>query len=221
MMMNHIRAWMAFLPVVSIGLAGPLGCDRNPRLVGKDIRNVTVRAVTHYGITLDEDAAPKKTAFVLLRAMWEDFFAEDEAQRKAALDVQFDVAAANAIAGRNPTSLGRNEIVYQTVHRWTPTVSHYVHDFETEWEQANGRLIEVGPIQGRGAGSGGAEFQALMEVADADADPNARVMLVVQLVQDTGLWRVTQVGFIQGARGLPDRASVADIPVDEGAFPGE
>ena len=220
MMMPKVRAWIAFALIASLGPVGPIGCDRNVRLADKDIRDVNVRAVTHFGITLDEQATPEQTAFVLLRAIRDDFFASDEAQRKAALNIQFDVAAADVIAARNPTSLSRDEIIYQVVNHWTPAVSHYVRGFETEWEKAKVRFLRVGPKPARNAKPGVEECQVLMEVEDPSGDLNAQVLLVVGLIQDSGFWRVRQVGFIPDARALPEKATRADNAAEVEASPG-
>ena len=117
------------------------GCSRDVRLTGRTIPSVTVRAVTHYGVTLDEPASPEQVAYVLLRAIRDDFLAGDEAAREAALAIQFDVCAARELAARNPTSAHRDEFIYSIVHHWTPTVSHYVHDFEPDWAKSQGRFV--------------------------------------------------------------------------------
>lgn len=221
MMIMNFRAGIAILPVALLGLVGPLGCGRNAHLADKDIRDVTVRTVTHFGITLDEQASPKKTAFVLLKALRDDFFATDEAQRKAAIDVQYDVAAADVLAAKNYTSLSRSELLYRVVSQWTPTVSHYIHDLETEWPQTRARLVRVGPKPARNGKPGVQECQVLMEVADAGADPNAQVMLVVYMIQDGGFWRVLQLGFVPSAREFPDVTSKPERPAAEVESPSD
>jgi hypothetical protein len=212
MMIMNFRAVVAILPVAVLGLAGPVGCSRNAHLADKDIRDVTVRSVTHFDIKLDEQATAKETAFVLLKAMRDDFFASNEAQRKAAIDVQYDVAAADVLTDRISTTLSRSELLYRVVSQWTPTVSHYVHDLETEWPQARERLVRVGPRPARNGKPGVQECQVVLEVADADADPNAQVLLVAYMIQDGGFWRVLQLGFVPGAREFPDGTSTTGRP---------
>jgi len=207
-----IRLWL--IPALAIGLGWAAGCNRDVRLADQDVKTVTVKPVTHYGVALDEKGSPEQTVYVLLRALRDDFLAQDKAERDAALDMQFDVCAADAIAARNPTSLGRDEYVHRTVSQWTPTVSHYVHDFETEWEKAEARLVRVGPKTPGDSDTGAQECQILMETNDPSGDPNARVVLVVGLIQDEGLWRVLRVGFTPQARALRKRTPAADPGTD-------
>ncbi|UCE59773.1 MAG: hypothetical protein JSU63_20315 [Phycisphaerales bacterium] len=195
------RSWIAAALTLA-ALTVSLGCERNVRLSGKKIRSTTVGPVTHYGITLDEEASPEQTAFVLLRALRDDFLAPDDAAREAALDVQFDVCAANVIADSNPTSIGRDEFIHQMVHQWTPTVSHYVDDLETEWEEAKPRFVRTGPNPAGNGKEGVLECQILLELDEPGGEPGARVVLVVGLIQDTGLWRVLRVGFTPSTRSL-------------------
>lgn len=214
MMMRHVRARITYLAIASAAAAGTVGCDRNPRLADTDIRSVTVRPVTHYGITLDDTATPEQTTFVLLKAMREDFHASNDAQRKAALDVLFDVAAADAIVARTLTSLNRDEVIHQIVNRWTPTVSHYVDDFDTEWEPVLDRFVRVGPKLVGNAGFDVHECQILMEVGDGGGDLRDQVLLAVSLIQEQGLWRVQQVGFVADTRLLPDTMTRARDAVE-------
>ncbi|MFQ5590373.1 MAG: hypothetical protein ACE5HE_04340 [Phycisphaerae bacterium] len=216
----HQSTGTALAALVLVWLGGVSGCERNVRLAGKKIRHATVRAVTHYGMTLDEDAPPEQTAFVLLRAIRDDFLAPDAVARARALDTQFDVVAADVIAARNPTSLTRDELVYHIVNHWTPTVSYYVNDFETDWEKAKSRFVRVGPIDAGRAEPGVQECQILMEARDPSGDPQAQVLLAIGLIQDGGLWRVTQVGFIADARALPDAVRRAGDSAEVSVSPG-
>jgi len=180
-------------------------CSRDARLVGRNVRkDVTVRAVTHYNVTLDEAATPEQVAYVALRAVRDDFLATDTEEREAALDRQFDVCAADVIATRNRTGLKRDEFVYAVVHRWTPTVSHYVADFETDWEAAAERFVRTDPRLSKESHSDAMECEVLMEVNDPSGDPSAHALLVVYLAQDGGFWRVIHLGFD------PTRRSIAN-----------
>ncbi len=193
-----------------VGIGGAAGCNRDVRLAGKGVKSVAVRPVTHYGVTLDEQASPEQTAFALLHAIRDDFFALNKADRDAALAKQFDVCAANVIAGRNPTSLGRDQYVHRAVTQWTPTLSHYAGDFETDWGKAEGRFVRVGPKPVGEEDSAAQVCQILMEVNDPNGDPNSRAVLVVSLVEDEELWRVARVGFTARARALKRRPAAID-----------
>lgn len=177
-------------------------CARDPRLVGKDLRDPTVRSVTHYGRTLGTDATPEEVAYVALRAIHDDFRAADAAERERALDVQYDVCAANVIADSNRSSLTRPEHLYRVVNLWTPTVSHYADDFPPGWEEANKRLVlRMGADTATGKTGDSSRdpdrCTVLIEVDDvpAERDPAARVVIAVYLARDKGLWRVTHLGF--------------------------
>ncbi len=188
---------------VICGLLACSACSRDARLAGRNVRkDVTVRAVTHYGVTLDEAASPEQVAYVALRAVREDFSGTDPEEREAALDKHFDVCAADVIAARNRTGLKRDEFVYAVVRRWTPTVSHYVADFETDWEAASERFGRTDPRPPKGSNADALECEVLMEVDDPSGDPSARALLVVYLAQDSGFWRVVHLGFDPTRRSI-------------------
>jgi len=180
-------------------------CNRDVRLAGKDVPTVKVQPVEHYGLKLDASASPEQVAYVALRAIREDFKAEDEAARKKALAVQFDVCAADVIQARNRTSVERDEFIYSVVYHWTPTVSHYVDDFPTDWPAAQARMhrravtVAGKPVDAADAEN---ECEIAMEVQDPSGDPNAQVVLLVWLAKDSGLWRVTHLGFDRSARSI-------------------
>jgi hypothetical protein len=179
------------------------GCGGDARLAGHKIRSVTVRSVTHYGITLDQQAAPEQVAFVLLRAIRDDVSAKTRGDREAALDKQFDLCAANVLQKRNRTSMPRDEFVHGVVYHWAPTVSHYVGDFETDWGQAAARLVRTKPNTDSKASP--EETEVYMELADPGGDPKARVVMVIWMAQDGGFWRVTHLGFDSTRRLVGDK----------------
>ena len=85
--------------------------------------------------------------------------------------------------------------------RWTPTVSHYAHDFETDWDQAKTRLVRRDfPSTALKIATGATKV--VMEVDDPSGDRDACVVLVVWLVRDSGFWRVTHLGFETGKRSI-------------------
>ena len=194
------RVWVGAAAIIGLGSVLCGGCSRDVRLADRKLRSVTVQTVTHYGLTLDQSASPQRVAYVLLRAIRDDFLARSEADRETALDKQFDICAVNVIATGNRAYANRDELIYNVVYRWTPTVSHYVHDFETEWEKAQERLVLRGPRPLQGSQDGLMECEVLMEVDDPSGDPNARVVMVAYLAQDKGFWRVLHLGFDQRSR---------------------
>jgi len=204
---------------IVLACAAVSGCNRDVRLAGRKLRDVQVRTVAHYGVTLAPEASPKQVAFVLLRAIREDFEASSEAEREAALDVQFDVAAANELQKFNSLGLSRDEALFNFVYRWTPTVSHYAEQFPVEWQAAEARLLQVGPKSPAEAQGGAKECQVLIEVQDPGGDPNAGAVLVVWLVEDTGYWRVLRAGFAPKLRALPVRKTQNALPPDESTAP--
>ncbi|MCH7592343.1 MAG: hypothetical protein IH989_06155 [Planctomycetes bacterium] len=188
---------------MSVALCVALGgCSRDARLVGRNVRSVTVKPVTHYGVTLDENATPKQVAYVLTRAIRDDFLAATSQDREASLDVQFDICAANVINARNSTAVSRDEFVYTVVYHWTPTVSHYVRGFDTDWAKAEPRLVQSAVHTDGADGGGTKKCEVRMELADPDGDPGAGVVMIAWLARDKGLWRVTHVGFDRTRRKL-------------------
>jgi hypothetical protein len=194
------------------------------RLDERELRDVKIRTVTHYGLTLDEAADPESVAFVALSAIREDFEAgEDTAKREAALDKQFDVAAVEYIADQNHSSRTREEFLLSVIRVWTPVVAHYVGDFPTTLEDARSRFVLRKAKVAEGAPE---KADVLMEVDDlaAGRDPNARVVLVVYLVKDGGYWRVTHVGFDTSTQDPEARRRIAKrgsspVPANANASP--
>lgn len=179
-----------------------LGCRQDAVLGNRPMKAVTVRSVTHYGVTLDQNAAPNDVAYVALRAIRDDFLAKTPAERDVALDTQFDLVAANVLGQRNRSPLTRDEWVNQVVYLWTPTISHYVRDIETDLDGLKSRLV-VSKVRET---NGTKECNVFLEVADPSGDPNARVVLAVYMAQDSGHWRVLHFGFVQNRRSISTRA---------------
>jgi hypothetical protein len=220
-MMNPYRAWLRIVVVAGVALALWCGCSRDARRADHDLRHPEVKTVTHYDITLDESASPVEVAFVLLRAIRDDFLAKNREERERALDVQFDACAADVIAKDKPRSFERDEFIYDVVYRWTPTVSHYVHDFDTEWERAEPRLVPRRLRSSKGTHADLEQAQVFMEVNDPDGDPNARAVLVVWLFKDKGYWRVFSLGFDPQHRSIEGWAAAARKPSETESKSGD
>ena len=191
-----LRRRIQLVSLVIGGLAVLGGCNRDVRLAGKNLHEgAKVHGVTHYGVLLDEAAEPEQVAYVLFRAIRDDFHAETPEQREEALGVQFDLAALNVLADMNRSTMSRAEFIYNVVYRWTPTVSHYVDDFETDRVKAEARMVRRRPSVGQGGDVDTSRWVIRMQVEDPDGDPNARVIVLVVLAQDSGFWRVVHLGF--------------------------
>ena len=181
------------------------GCGSDARLAGHRIRSVTVRSVTHYGLTLDQQGTPQQVAFVLLRAIRDDVSAKTKDDREAALDKQFDLCAANVLEKKNPTKMPRDEFIHSVVYHWAPTVSHYVGDFETEWDKAAARLVRKKSTAD--STSSLEECEVHMELADPGGDLKARVVMVIWMARDEGFWRVTHLGFDPTKRSVGNKGT--------------
>jgi hypothetical protein len=212
-MAEEIRSCLKLALAIPVGVLFWGGCHRDAHLADQQLRHPEVKTVTHYGLTLDQDATPKQVAYVLLRAIRDDSLAKTKEDRERALDIQFDLCAATEIANANPTSLTRDELIFEIVHHWTPTLSHYVDDFETEWEKAKARFAVSHTKSRNEAESGPDECKVLMQLNDPSGDPNARVVIVIWLVRDEGYWRVLRPGFDPYHRSIKRRTEVAgDAP---------
>lgn len=194
---------------MAITVAWVGGCKRDVRLADHRVRHPEVRTVSHYGLTLDESATPQQVSYVLLRAMHDDFTAKTKDERESALDVQFDVCAAGAIAQRNPTSLPRDDYLYTVIYRWTPAVSHYVESFPKDWAQAKVRFVRSLNKSSGGDEAAATEARVYIELQDPSGDKNAQVVLVVGLVKDNGFWRVLELDYDYKRRSISGRESVA------------
>ncbi|MBI4717449.1 MAG: hypothetical protein HY763_06570 [Planctomycetes bacterium] len=187
-------------------------CGRDVRLTGETLRDVTVHTVSHYGVTLDEQAAPEQVAFVLLRAIRDDFLATSEAQREEAVARLYDVAAADAIGGLGGKGLTRLETLYQVIHQWTPTVAYYARDLEEDWEKARPRLLRTRSQTTKSGKAEAEEVQVLTELADPTADANARVVLVMGMVRERNHWRVKALAFAPSRRSIRAQPAVESEP---------
>ena len=141
-------------------------------------------------------------------AIRDDALAETKQARDAAIDKLLDVSAAESLAGAGKTDADRREAVYRQVHHWTPVVSHYAGDFETEWEEAAARFVRRALSPG-GDSNTATECAVFMTLQSPDEDPNAGVILVIRLTQEDGCWRVLNLGF------TPDRRTLGIRPVGE------
>ncbi len=196
----RIRGWLGFALLLMMVIGG--ACSRDVRLAGRKIPTVEVRSVAHYGLILDGQASPTKVAYAALLAIREDLLAADKQTREAALDKQFDLCAANVIQDKNRTSIDRDQYVYNVVYRWTPTVSHYVDNFDVDWETAKDRLVRRDIPQAQWSDPGVEECAVLMELDDPNGESNARVVLAVFLARDSGFWRVVHLGFDNQRRSI-------------------
>ena len=200
MVETRYRLWVTL--ITGLALSAGSGCSRDVRLAGRDVRSVTVGPVDYYGIKLDEAATPEQVTYVLLRAIRDDFLASNPEQREASLDIQFDICAANVIRGKNRKGMSPDDFVYNVVYHWTPTVSHYVDNFETDWESAKARLVRGGPAPANRPDTDPDECKVLMELDDPSGEPDARVVMVVWLARDSGFWRVLHLGFDPRRRSI-------------------
>jgi hypothetical protein len=190
-------AGAALLASLSAALLLNCGCGRDVRLSGKKLREVQVKPVSHFGLTLDEKATPEQVVFATFEAIKADVSARTQAEREAALDIQFDLAAANEIVAGRRTALEPEELLYNVVHQWTPTVSNYVADFPATLDDAAKRLVQ------RSAGPN--EIELGMVVKAPGTDPKAQAVLLVWLAKDKGLWRILHFGFDNKQRALARR----------------
>ncbi len=203
--MNNQSKYCWHICAVSAAIGFSAGCSQDARLADKVIPDdVQVRTVSHYGLTLDQNATPEQVTFVLLNAIRDDFLASTPDERKKALDVQFDVSAANEIRKINAFGRTPREQLYRVVYHWTPVVAYYVQDIDTDWEKAKARFRKQKPQKTKQGIEG---CRVFLELADPSGTPNARVVLNTVLVKDSGYWRVRTLSFVPGARTLKPRVA--------------
>ena len=203
------RTSKVFGVTITLGAAFLTGCSPKEGASPSKFRSVTVQPVTHFGQVLDEGATAAQVAYVLLRAIREDALATSKEERKAAIDIQFDLAAVNIIQARNLTGLSREEYVDGVVRHWTPTVSYYAHDLESNWDKAQPRLRKTTSRQSDLGNGLTTECEILMELADPTGDPNAQVLMFIWMAKDHDLWRVIHLGFKNNVRSIADLRALA------------
>lgn len=203
------RTSKLFGVTLTLGIVFLTGCSPKEGASPGKFRTVTVQPVTHFGQVLDEDTGPQEVVYALLRAIRDDALATSKAQREAAIDIQFDLAAANIIQARNVTGLSADEYVDRVVRHWTPTVAFYADDLESDWDKARPRLQKT-TLRKSDLGSGPvADCEVLMELADPGGDPNAQVLLFVWMAKDHDLWRVIHLGFKNNVRSIEGLRALA------------
>ncbi|MCO6438102.1 MAG: hypothetical protein J5J06_13495 [Phycisphaerae bacterium] len=190
-----VHVWSPILIAVALG-----GCARDARLADQHLRRPVVRTVEHFGIRLDKEATPKQVAYVLLRALHDDVFAKSAAERESALDVEFDVVAADQLRGNSKGSEAEDEALFRIVYHWAPAVGYYAKQLPVDWESAEKRFAQLGPRPVRRGGVDTEESYVLLELADPQGDPDASVVLNVSLVRDSGYWRVIRLAYEPSAR---------------------
>lgn len=194
------------LPPMALGFLLVCACDKgDARLADERLRDPKTQAVTQYDVELDESATPVQVAYVLLRAIRDDMNAETREQREAALDVQFDLSAAEYLKSLNRTSLDDLEFLFGMVNRWAPTLGHYAQQFDTDWKSAESSLVLQGPVEEVSSDATRSKAIVLREVADPAGDPNAGAVLAVWMIKERGFWRVTHVGFLSGVRTIAEQ----------------
>lgn len=199
----------SLLLLVATGWVFMCGCQRDATLTGANIRKGDVRVVTDQGLILDEQAAPTQVAFVLLRAIRDEVRAEDPDARERAFQRQFDLCAPETIYQANyryytrligSYTADRDETVYRAVRSWAARVARYVDAFDFDWPAAERRFAQS--AVGKAASDGSEITSVLVEAADPDGDPNASVVVKIDLTRESGFWRVRWIGFWRKDRHL-------------------
>lgn len=176
------------------------GCAKSPDAH----RALQVNPVTHFGVTLDQQASAQDVAFVALRAIRDDFTATSKQDRAAAMDVQLDTAAVNLVARANSSGLTREKWIREVVSRWTPALAHYARALPSLPEEAASRLVASA------ARPSARELETevcevYLEAPDPEGIAQASVVIKLTLARDAGYWRVLGVGFEPKVRSLPAR----------------
>ncbi|MCG3130264.1 MAG: hypothetical protein FLDDKLPJ_01018 [Phycisphaerae bacterium] len=199
------RGWFLLLAAGVFGSA--TGCGRDARLAGKQVRDVQVRAVEHFGIRLDAAASAEQVVEVLVRALHADVNAPTRADRDAAIDIQLDVCAAETLSRSKHAGRTREEWLYQGVSSWAPAVAHYLRGDESRLSAVLGSVVAVEHEDG-----GEPVAEARLTLSDP-ADPSGGVYAIVRLVREIAaggsgseaakFWRVSGVYFQPGRRPAP------------------
>jgi hypothetical protein len=188
----------------------------------EEIPPAEVKAVTAYGMTLDDSATPKQVAFVLLRSIADDVQAaqaHDTEKQKAALRITHSLGAFIAIekglqrvSKEDPIAIqisqDRDAGLYEFTRLWAPTVSHYIRSFDTDFETAARRM--------RISNQTAITVQVLYDVCHDPAKPTEQTATIdIELTRENGgvlsYWRVARVGFRypMGTRTRPAPATQA------------
>ncbi|UCG16813.1 MAG: hypothetical protein JSV19_02015 [Phycisphaerales bacterium] len=210
---------VSLLLLVAAGCVFLSGCQRDATLTGANIRKAEVRVVTDQGLVLDEQATPTQVAFVLLRAIRDQVRAADTDAREKALQRQFALCAPETIYQAHyqyytrligSYTADRDETVYRVVRSWAPRVARYVGAFDFDWPAAEQRLVQS--AVGKGASDGNEISSVLVEAADPNGDPNASVVIKIDLTRESGFWRVRWIGFWRKTRHLGRSAPSTSAP---------
>ncbi|MCH9002448.1 MAG: hypothetical protein IIC02_07720 [Planctomycetes bacterium] len=84
-------------------------------------------------------------------------------------------------------------------------------DIETDWEKARVRLRVFGLESVKNRNDGTQQCKIMTQLADPSGDPNAAVLLNIQLIQDSGYWRVLGLAYENSRRDLNPKTA-AGVP---------
>lgn len=214
---QNFGAAYVILVWLSVAVGWIAGCADESKHFGERLRSVTVRTVVDQGLTLDQQADPRRVVFVFLAAVKDDVRAEgDLSMREAALDRQLAVCAPDYIFKHAlRATMGRDRSVQEIVKRWAPALAYYVESFPTDPEEIDKRLVAETLPSVVKEGESVERTRTSLELADPSGAPEASVVAQFLLVREHGFWRVASVGYQKSRRHLPA------APETEAARPAE
>ncbi len=125
---------------IALALIG--GCADRSRPSARDFMPATNDVVTAYGITLDENATPKQTVWVLLMAIRDDTRSKmNSPQWREHIKLQCSLTNVEFLrrnAKASPSS--SDEAIFALVHGWAPALNYYVQQFDDDFESAERRM---------------------------------------------------------------------------------
>jgi len=211
-----------FVPLIAVLGALLAGCTSE-----EQIPRAEVKPVKAYDLTLDENAAPKQVAFVLLRSIADDIHAaraHDTRRQKEALRLTHSLAAYSTIARRigespaEPTETTRSRIrdkrLYTFVKDWAAIVGHYVASFDTEYSAAARKMT----TRNQTASTVHLLYEACHNPAETDPAKQQTATIEIELTREpagaVSYWRVAKVSFAPSeARTKPaTRSAPASAP---------
>ncbi len=177
-----------------LGLASLLvlmgGCADRGRPSAGDFMPASNDVVTAYGMTLDENATPEQTVWVLLMAIRDDAQSRmNSPEWREHIKLQCTLTHVEFLRRNAKAPLSSSdEAIFALVHGWAPALNYYVEHFDDDFESAKNRMSSqrIGSAQLPGVG----EDAHIVDYAltGTGLDSGVRIRFVLSKTQK-GYWR--------------------------------
>jgi hypothetical protein len=166
------------------------GCVDRSRPSASDFMPSSNDVVTAYGMTLDENASPEQTVWVLLMAIRDDTRSKmNSPEWHEHIKLQCRLTNVEFLRRNANASLSiSDEAIFALVHGWASALNYYVQRFDDDFESARVRMISR-RIESDQLPEVGDDGQVVdYTVTGTGADSGVRIRFLLSRTQK-GFWR--------------------------------